>query len=72
MAYTDRTLELRKSAQEKLDAIPPNKRRRVTKPSARSRTESGVDSQDALLRKQFMGDAYTIVSHKVPTHGSMS
>jgi hypothetical protein len=57
MAFTIRTSEFRNIVQEKVASLPPAKRRKVALTGAR-RHAKGQDP----FEKQYMGEAYTIVS----------
>lgn len=61
MPSTDRTSELRSVVQEKLAVLPATKRRKLSRPSPRGRPDGSTEGQDAL-RKEFIGESYTIVS----------
>jgi hypothetical protein len=57
MAYQDVTLEFQKLVQDKQQAIPPNKRRRISRPLSNE-----VERTGHKISKEYVEEAYQIVS----------
>lgn len=64
----NRTLEFRQTVEEKKNALPDGKRRKISRPPRRPLTDREGEQNPLLSSKEYVAEAYTIVSRVETRH----
>ena len=64
----NRTLEFRQTVEEKKQSFPDGKRRKISGPPRKPLTDREGEQNALLSSKEYVAEAYTIVSHVDTRH----